>query len=80
VTIAVVAVADEAAVKVTGSAVPGVADNVEGEIATPVGSPDTVIVAAPAPAGAASSREAACPVAPVVRLIVEGVRVSEGAV
>ena len=70
---AVVAVADEAAVNVSGSAVPGVADNVEGEIATPVGRPDTVIVAAPAPAGAASSREACCPPAPAVRLMVEGV-------
>jgi hypothetical protein len=80
VTIAVVAVADEAAVNVSGSAVPGVADKVEGEIATPVGSPDTVIVAAPAPAGAASSREAGCPVAPAVRLTVEGVSVSVGVV
>lgn len=76
VTIAVEAAAEEAAVNTIGSAVPGVADNVDGEIVTPVGSPETVIVAAPMPAGAVSSREAFCPVAPAVRLIVEGVSIS----
>jgi hypothetical protein len=75
--IAVVAVAEDVAVNVNGSAAPGVADNVEGDIVTPVGSPDTVIVAAPAPAGAASRREACCPAAPAVRLMAEGVSVSE---
>jgi hypothetical protein len=77
VSIAVVAVAEEVAVNITGSAAPGVTDNVDGDIVTPVGRPDTVIVTAPAPAGAASSREACCPAAPAVRLIVEGVSVSE---
>jgi hypothetical protein len=80
VTVAVAAVADEAAVNVSGSAVPGVADKVEGEIVTPVGRPDTVIVAAPAPAGAASSREAGCALVPTVRLMVEGVSASVAAV
>jgi hypothetical protein len=75
--IAVVAVAEDAAVNTTGSAAPGVTDKVEGDIVTPLGRPDTVIVAAPAPAGAASSREACCPAAPAVRLMVEGVSVRE---
>jgi hypothetical protein len=79
VTIAVVAVADEAAVNVSGSAVPEVADNADGDTVTPVGRPDTVIVAAPLPDGAVSSREACCPAAPAVRLIVEGVSASVGA-
>ena len=75
VTIAVVVVAEEAAVNTRGNAAPGAADNVDGEIVTPAGRPDTVIVAAPAPEGAASMREACCPAEPAVRLIVEGVSV-----
>ena len=76
VTVAVVMVAEEVAVNISGSAAPGVTDNVDGETVTPVGRPETEMVAVPAPAGAASSREAGCPVVPAVRLIVEGVRVS----
>jgi hypothetical protein len=76
VTIAVVVVAEAAAVNVSGNAVPGVADSVDGEIVTPVGRPDTVIVAAPVPEGAVSIREVCCPAAPAVRLMVEGVSVS----
>ena len=80
VTVAVAAVAEEAAVNTSGSAVPGAADNVDGEIVTPVGRPVTVTIAAPAPAGAASIREACCPAAPAVRLMVDGVSVSVVAV
>ena len=60
VTVAVVVVAEEAAVSVSGRLTPGVSDSVAGETVTPVGSPDTATVAAPAPAGAARSREACC--------------------
>jgi hypothetical protein len=77
VTIVVVAGAEEAAENVSGSVAPGVADNVAGEIVTPAGRPLTEIVAAPAPAGAANKREAGCPVVPAVKLMAEGVSVSE---
>jgi hypothetical protein len=76
VTIVVVAAAEEAAVNVSGSDAPGVADNVEGETVTPVGRPEIEIVTAPAPDGAANSREAGCPDLPAVRVIAEGVSVS----
>jgi hypothetical protein len=76
VTIVVVVVAEAAAVNTSGNAVPGVADSVDGEIVTPVGRPDTVIVAAPVPEGVVSIREVCCPAAPAVRLMVEGVSVS----
>jgi hypothetical protein len=76
VTIAVVMGAEEAAENVSGSAAPGVADNVDGETVTPVGRPATEMVAAPAPAGAANSREAGCPDVPAVRVMAEGVSVS----
>jgi hypothetical protein len=58
ITVAVVVVAEEAAVSVNGSATPGISESGDGVIVTPVGSPDTAIVAAPVPAAAASSREA----------------------
>lgn len=58
VTIAVVVVAEEPAVSVSGKATPGLSDSVPGETVTPEGSPDTETVAAPVPAGAANSREA----------------------
>jgi len=77
VTVVVVTGAEEVAVNVNGSAAPGEADNVDGETVTPVGRPVTEIVAAPAPAGAANSREAGCPAMPAVRLMVDGVSVSE---
>jgi hypothetical protein len=76
VTVAVAGIAEDAAVSVKGNDTPGVSDNVAGEIVTPVGRPDTVIAAAPAPVGATSSREACCPVVPAVRLILDGVSVS----
>ena len=68
-TIAVVVAAEAAAVSVNGKAVPGVRESVDGEIATPVGNPDTVTVAAPVPEPADSRREACCPLAPDVSLI-----------
>jgi hypothetical protein len=77
VTVAVVTGADEAAANVSGSAAPGVADNVDGETVTPVGRPVTEIVAGPTPDGAANSREAGCPAVPAVKLMAEGVSVSE---
>jgi hypothetical protein len=40
----VVGVAEEAAVNVTGNAVPGVSESVAGEMVTPAGNPDTVTV------------------------------------
>jgi len=79
VTVAVVEAADEAAVSVNGSATPGVADNADGEIVTPVGSPDAAIAVAPVPAGAVSSREACSPAAPAVKGMVAGVTVSVAA-
>jgi hypothetical protein len=75
VTVEVAEAEDEAAVSVNGSATPGVADNTDGEIVTPAGSPDTAIVVAPVPEGAVSSREAFCPAAPAVNWMVDGVRV-----
>ena len=51
----VLAAAEEAAVKMTGSATPGVTDGVAGFIVTPAGSPDTAIAVAPEPP--VSSRE-----------------------
>lgn len=55
---AVVGVAEEAAVNVTGNAVPGVRAGAAGDMATPDGSPETVIVTMLLAAGAVSSREA----------------------
>jgi hypothetical protein len=55
--VAVAAVAEEPAVITRGRATPGVSDSADGEIVTPVGSPDTVTVAAALP-GAANIREA----------------------
>lgn len=78
-TMAVLVAADAAAVSVKGKPVPGVSESVAGEIETPVGNPDTVTVAAPVPAGAVRSREAGCPVAPAVSLMLEGESVSIGA-
>ena len=63
---------------VSGSATPGVADRVDGEIVTPAGSPLTATVAAPLPAGAVSIRETCSPAAPAVKLMLEGVRVRVG--
>jgi hypothetical protein len=77
VTVDVVTGAEDAAVNISGSAAPGVADNVDGETVTPVGRPEIEIVAAPAPDGAANSREAGCPDVPAVKAIAEGVSVSE---
>jgi hypothetical protein len=68
--------AEEAAVSVNGSAIPGVADNADGEIVTPVGRPDTAIVVAAVPAGAVSSKEACCPGEPAVNLMLAGLTVS----
>ena len=73
--VAVVVAAEEAAVTITVRATPGVSDSVAGEIVTPVGSPDTATVAAPVPAGAASSREACCAAAPAVKWMLEGEKV-----
>jgi hypothetical protein len=78
-TIAVVVAAEAAAVSVKGKAVPGVSESVAGEIETPVGNPETVTTAAPVPAGAVRSREAGCPVAPAVSLMLEGESVRIGA-
>lgn len=78
-TIAVVVAAEAAAVSVNGKAVPGVRERVDGEIATPVGNPDTVTVAALVPADADSRREACCPLAPAVSWKLEGESVSIGA-
>ena len=69
--------ADEEAVTVAVTAVPGVALIVEGLIVTPVGSPVTVTAVAPAADDPARSREICCPVAPAVRLRLAGVKVSE---
>lgn len=77
-TVAVAVAADEAAVIVIGSATPGVADRVDGEMVTPAGSPVTATVVAPLPAGAVSIRDACCPAAPAVKLMLEGVRVRVG--
>jgi len=77
--IAVVVAVEAAAVSVTGKAVPGVSDSVDGEIETPVGNPDTVAVAAPVPVDAVSSREACCPLPPAVSVMLEGERVNVGA-
>ena len=74
--IALVVAAEAAAVSVTGKAVPGVSESVEGETETPVGNPDAVAVTAPVPAGAVSSREACCPLPPAVSLMLEGESVS----
>jgi hypothetical protein len=74
--IAVDVAAEAAAVSVTGKAVPGVSESVDGETATPVGNPDTVAVTAPVPAGAVSSREACWPLPPAVSLMLEGESVS----
>ena len=63
-TIAVAVAAEAAAVSVTGKAVPGVSESVDGETETPVGNPDTEAVTAPVPAGAVSNREACCPLPP----------------
>lgn len=80
--VAAVVAAEEAAVSVTVNATPGVSDSVAGEIVTPVGSPETATVAAPVPAGAVSSREACCAVAPAVKWTLDGekVRASCGAI
>jgi hypothetical protein len=78
VAIAVAATAEDAAVNISGEETPGVTESVAGESVTPLGRPETAIVVTPVPAGAANSREAACPVPPAVRLMMEGVRVSEG--
>jgi hypothetical protein len=78
VTMAVVVAADDAAVNISGKATPEVSESVAGETVTPLGRPDAVTVTAPVPFGAVNSREAACPAAPAVRLIVEGERVSVG--
>ena len=77
VTVAVPTGAEEEAANISGSDAPGVADNVDGETVTPAGRPVIEIVAAPAPAGAASSREAGCPAVPAVKLMAEGVSVNE---
>ena len=74
--IAVDVAAEAAAVSVTGKAVPGVSESVDGETETPVGNPDTAAVTAPVPAGAVSSREACCPLPPAVSLMLEGESVS----
>jgi hypothetical protein len=58
VTVAVVLGAVEAAVSSSGTATPGVRDGAAGESVTPAGNPETATVAPPAPAEAASSREA----------------------
>jgi hypothetical protein len=58
VTIAVAAGAEDAAVNISGEATPGVTGTVAGESVTPLGSPETAIVAGAVPAGAANSREA----------------------
>jgi hypothetical protein len=58
VSVAVAGVAEGAAVMTSGSATPGLIDTGDGEMVTPAGSPDTAIVAAVVPAGAASNREA----------------------
>jgi hypothetical protein len=78
--VAVLAAAEAAAVSVTGSATPGVSNNVVGEVVTPAGNPDTVAVAAPLPEAAVSRREACIPVAPAVIVMLEGESVSVGAV
>jgi len=77
VAIAVAAAAEDAAVNISGEETPGVTESVAGESVTPPGRPDTVMVVTPVPAGAANSREAVCPVPPAVRLMMEGVSVSE---
>jgi hypothetical protein len=77
VTVAVVMGAAEVAVNISGNAAPGVADNVDGETVTPLGRPAIEMVAAPAPAGATNSRDAGCPAVPAVKLMAEGVSVSE---
>jgi hypothetical protein len=74
--IALVVAAVAAAVSVTGNAVPGVSESVDGETETPVGNPDTVAVTAPVPAGAVSSREACCPLPPAASVMLEGESVS----
>jgi hypothetical protein len=74
--IAVDVAAEAAAVSVTGKAVPGVSESVEGETETPAGNPNTKAVTAPVPAGAVSSREACCPLPPAVSLMLEGESVS----
>jgi hypothetical protein len=76
---AVVVAAEAAAVSVTGKAVPGVSESVDGEIETPVGNPDTVAVAPAVLPGAVSSREACCPLPPAVNLMLEGESVKVGA-
>jgi hypothetical protein len=58
VTLALAAGAEEAAVISRDTAEPGVSDSVDGAMVTPLGSVETVTVAAPAPAGAANSSEA----------------------
>ena len=58
VTVAVVAGVEEAAVIVSGEAMPGLADSVDGETLTPLGSPETETVVTPPLAGAPSNREA----------------------
>jgi hypothetical protein len=50
--------AEDDAVNISGKATPGVTESVAGESVTPLGRPDTAIVAALFPAGAANSREA----------------------
>jgi hypothetical protein len=78
--VAVEVAAEAAAVSVTGNAVPGVSESVEGEIETPVGNPDTVTVAALVLPAAVSSRDICCPPPPAVSLMLEGDRVKAGAV
>jgi hypothetical protein len=55
---AVVVGVDEDAVIVSGKATPGVADNIAGEMVTPLGNPETETVAPLPPPGALSRRDA----------------------
>lgn len=68
-----------AAVNISCLAVPGVSDGLDGETVTPAGNPDIVIVVAPPVRDDAVSRREACwPLAPAVRLRLEGVIVRVG--
>jgi hypothetical protein len=75
---AVAGIADTSAVNVTGNAVPGVRESVAGEIVTPDGNPDTVMVTMPPAVAPASSSEACCPFAPAVKVMLDGVSANVG--
>jgi hypothetical protein len=79
-TVAVDVAAEDAAVSVSGNVTPGASDRVVGDTVTPVGRPDTVTVAVPVPAGAASSREVCWPAAPAVNWMLEEESVNESAI